>query len=120
MKGNIIMKSESLPGMIQFYVEGEHPFPNFPEFMAPDSIPGYDNLTPYGRGIVGKTVGPVLPPTIVGRAICSTQRRSHEVHPLSDPRCDDGNGTDSSHDPLRFFGQHHRACGGEPVVGGSV
>ncbi len=31
--------------------------------MAPDSIPGYDDLTPYGPGIVGKTVGPVLPPT---------------------------------------------------------
>ena len=31
--------------------------------MAPDSIPGYDDLTPYGPGIVGKTIGPVLPPT---------------------------------------------------------
>jgi hypothetical protein len=30
--------------------------------MAPDSVPGYTNLTPYGPGVVGRTVGPVLPP----------------------------------------------------------
>jgi hypothetical protein len=31
--------------------------------MAPDSIPGYDDLTPYGPGIIGKTVGPVSLPS---------------------------------------------------------
>jgi hypothetical protein len=59
----LMFHSESLPGIIQFYAEGEHPLPKFSEGMAPDSIPGYDDLTPYGPGIVGKTVGPVLPPT---------------------------------------------------------
>jgi hypothetical protein len=52
-----------IPGIVDYYAEGYHDAPNFPEGMAPDSIPGYDDLTPYGPGIVGKTVGPVLPPT---------------------------------------------------------
>ena len=30
--------------------------------MASDSIPGYSDLTLYGPGVVGKTVGPMLPP----------------------------------------------------------
>ncbi len=53
-----------LPGITDFYAEGDHPVPSFEEGMAPDSLPGYDDLTPYGPGIVGKTVGPVLPPTV--------------------------------------------------------
>jgi hypothetical protein len=52
-----------IPGITDYYAEGYAPPPSFPEGMAPDSIPGYDDLTPYGPGIVGKTVGPVLPPT---------------------------------------------------------
>jgi hypothetical protein len=48
-----------LPGICDYYAEGNHAFPWFPEGMADDSIPGYDDLTPYGPGIVGKTVGPV-------------------------------------------------------------
>ncbi|MEW6062527.1 MAG: hypothetical protein AB1600_11370, partial [Bacteroidota bacterium] len=55
--------SVSIPGVITFYAEGEHPLPSFPEGMADDSIPGYSDLTPYGPGVVGKTVGPVLTPT---------------------------------------------------------
>ncbi|MBI5380030.1 MAG: hypothetical protein HZA23_07780 [Nitrospirae bacterium] len=27
-----------------------------------DFIPGYDDLTPYGPGVVGRTIGPVQPP----------------------------------------------------------
>ncbi len=30
--------------------------------MAVDFIPGYDDLTPYGPGIVGRTIGPVQQP----------------------------------------------------------
>ena len=51
----------SLPGLISFYAEGDHEIPHFPEGMATDSIPGYTDLTPYGPGIIGKTVGPVMP-----------------------------------------------------------
>jgi hypothetical protein len=54
--------SVGTPGFVQYYSEGYAPPPSFPEGMAPDSIPGYDDLTPYGPGIVGKTIGPVLPP----------------------------------------------------------
>jgi len=56
------LRTNSLVGIIAFYAEGDHPLPKFPPGMAPDSIPGYDDLTPYGAGVVGKTVGPVLPP----------------------------------------------------------
>jgi len=55
-------ESPSPPGIVDYYAEGYHKLPSFREGMAPDSIPGYDDLTPYGPGIVGKTVGPVLPP----------------------------------------------------------
>jgi hypothetical protein len=54
-------RAQSLPSIVTYYAEGEHPIPEFEEGMAPDSIPGYD-LTPYGPGIVGKTVGPMVPP----------------------------------------------------------
>jgi hypothetical protein len=57
------LETRLLPGITDYYAEGYDPPPSFPEGMAPDSIPGYDDLTPYGPGIVGKTVGPVLPPT---------------------------------------------------------
>lgn len=49
-----------LPGITEYYAEGAHKIPSFDEGMAQDSIPGYDDLTPYGSGIIGKTVGPVL------------------------------------------------------------
>jgi hypothetical protein len=62
-KDGFRFETSILPGITDFYAEGHHDAPNFPEGMAPDSIPGYDDLTPYGPGIVGKTVGPVLPPT---------------------------------------------------------
>ncbi len=48
-----------LPGITDFYAEGAHPLPSFEEGMAPDSIRGYDDLTPYGPGVIGKTIGPV-------------------------------------------------------------
>ena len=48
-----------LPGICDYYGEGNHALPWFPEGMADDSIEGYSNLTPYGPGIVGKTVGSV-------------------------------------------------------------
>jgi hypothetical protein len=50
--------ARSIPGIVQYYAEGYAPLPQ----GEADSIPGYDDLTPYGPGIVGKTVGPVLPP----------------------------------------------------------
>ena len=46
-------------GILDYYVEGRHPVPKFNEGMAPDIIKGYHDLTPYGPGIVGKTIGPV-------------------------------------------------------------
>ncbi len=58
-----------LPGIGNYYAEGYHLPPSFPEGMAEDSVPGYDDLTPYGPGIVGRTVVPVL----LGSAVsCST------------------------------------------------
>jgi vacuolar-type H+-ATPase subunit H len=54
--------SVSPPGIISYYSEGWADPPKFLPGMATDSIPGYSDLTPYGPGIVGKTVGPVLPP----------------------------------------------------------
>ncbi|MBM3301250.1 MAG: hypothetical protein FJY85_15015 [Deltaproteobacteria bacterium] len=61
-KEGFFLETGVLPGVTEFYAEGYAPPPNFPEGMAEDSIPGYDDLTPYGPGVVGKTVGPVLPP----------------------------------------------------------
>jgi hypothetical protein len=54
--------TRSLPSIVPYYAEGNHELPRFDEGMAPDSIPGYSDLTPYGPGVVGKTVGPVPPP----------------------------------------------------------
>jgi hypothetical protein len=51
-----------LPGIVDVYAEGYHEPPSFPDGMATDSIPGYSDLTPYGPGVVGKTIGPVLSP----------------------------------------------------------
>lgn len=55
--------SESIPGIVTYYVEGYAPAPSFEPGFAPDSIPGYDDLTPFGPGVVGQTVGPTLPPS---------------------------------------------------------
>ena len=55
-----------LPGICEYFAEGNHALPWFPEGMAEDSIPGYDDLTPYGPGIVGKTVGAVKTLSTVG------------------------------------------------------
>jgi hypothetical protein len=55
-------ESRSLPGVITYYSEGWADPPKFNEGMATDSIPGYTDLTPYGPGVVGRTIGPVLPP----------------------------------------------------------
>ena len=48
-----------LPGVVDAYTEGNHPPPCFPDGMATDIIPGYSDLTPYGPGVVGKTIGPI-------------------------------------------------------------
>ncbi len=52
------------PGIVNYYAEGYHNVPQWPGPVEEDSIPGYDDLTPYGPGIVGKTVGPVEPPDL--------------------------------------------------------
>ncbi|MGA3287590.1 MAG: hypothetical protein ABSD46_09200 [Bacteroidota bacterium] len=54
--------SNSLPGILIYYSEGWAPAPVFEEGEATDSIPGYTDLTPYGPGVVGKTVGPLTVP----------------------------------------------------------
>ena len=46
-----------LPRITDYYAEGWHQLPWFPEGMAENSIPGYTDLTPYGPGIVGRTIG---------------------------------------------------------------
>jgi len=56
--GKFSIRAKSVPGIVQYYAEGYAPLPQ----GEADSIPSYDDLTPYGPGIVGKTVGPVLPP----------------------------------------------------------
>jgi hypothetical protein len=50
------IKTTLFPDVGDAYVEGDHPLPSFPEGHVPDSIPGYDDLTPYGPGKVYKTV----------------------------------------------------------------
>jgi len=55
--------SPGIPGIITYYSEGSAPLPSFDEGMATDSIPGYYDHTPYGPGVVGVEVGPVLPPS---------------------------------------------------------
>ena len=55
---------EGVPGIVDYYAEGYHNVPQWPGPVEEDSIPGYDDLTPYGPGIVGKTVGPVEPPDL--------------------------------------------------------
>ena len=54
--------SNSLPGILIYYSEGWAPAPVFEEGMATDIIPGYSDLTPYGPGVVGKTIGPITVP----------------------------------------------------------
>ncbi len=60
--GFTLKTSYGLPGIVAYYSEGES-VARCPEGMAVDFIPGYDDLTPYGPGIVGKTVGPVALPS---------------------------------------------------------
>jgi len=62
-KGFAFSSTGSLPGIVDYYVEGYAPPPRFNPGGAPSGpIPGYDDLTPYGPGVVGRTVGPVKPP----------------------------------------------------------
>jgi len=49
----------SLPGIVDYYAEGDTEPPCFQPGEAIDYIPGYDDHTPYGPGTVGKTIGPV-------------------------------------------------------------
>lgn len=59
--GFMFQTSYGLPGIVDYYAEGES-IARCPEGMAVDFIPGYHDLTPYGPGIVGKTIGPTAPP----------------------------------------------------------
>ncbi len=62
VSGFMFQTSFGLPGIIEYYAEGDAPLPRCPEGMAVDFIPGYHDLTSYGPGIVGKTIGPTAPP----------------------------------------------------------
>ncbi len=60
-EGDFSFWSNSRPGIVTYYAEGWTPEPDVDEGQL-DSlgrIPGYNDLTPYGGGIVGKTVGPL-------------------------------------------------------------
>jgi hypothetical protein len=50
----------SVPGIVPFYAEGWVDQPDSMAGSAEDSIPGYTGLTPYGPGVVGKTIGPIV------------------------------------------------------------
>ena len=54
--------SFGLPGIADYYAVGDASLPRCPEGMAVDFIPGYHDLTLYGPGIVGKTIGSTPPP----------------------------------------------------------
>jgi hypothetical protein len=60
--GFMFRTSYGLPGIVAYYAEGDAPLPKCPEGGAVNFIPGYDDLTPYGPGIVGRTIGPTAPP----------------------------------------------------------
>lgn len=62
LSGFMFHTSFGLPGIVDFYVEGDAPLPKCPEGMAVDFIPGYHDLTTYGPGIMGKIIGPTAPP----------------------------------------------------------
>ena len=50
----------SLPGIVDYYAEGYARPPQLPPGkVSPGPIPGYDDVTPYGPGVVGRTIGPV-------------------------------------------------------------
>jgi len=63
-RGGFSFSSNFPPGIVIFYSEGWAPAPEFGvDEEATGDIPGYTDLTPYGPGVVGKTIGPVLPPS---------------------------------------------------------
>ncbi|MDM7924742.1 MAG: hypothetical protein QUS35_01885 [bacterium] len=49
-----------LPGIVDMYLEGYTPPPSYDGYAEDSPIPGYDDLTPYGPGITGKTIGPAV------------------------------------------------------------
>ncbi len=50
----------SLPGIVDYYAEGYARPPLLPPGKVPPGpIPGYDDVTAYGPGVVGRTLGPV-------------------------------------------------------------
>ncbi|MBI3789235.1 MAG: hypothetical protein HY276_13400 [Ignavibacteriales bacterium] len=55
-RGGFSFVSNGLPSIVIYYAEGDHPLP----IGEVDSIPGYTDLTPFGPGVVGKTVGPAI------------------------------------------------------------
>ncbi|MCR4300436.1 MAG: hypothetical protein NUV51_02400 [Sulfuricaulis sp.] len=58
--GFVVESNNSLPGIVDYYIEGYAPVPNFEPGTAPSGpISGYHDLTAYGPGVVGKTIGPV-------------------------------------------------------------
>ena len=94
-----------LPGITEYYCEGYAPPPSFPEGMASDSIPGYTDLTPYGPGIVGKTVGPVMPPAPYLSVpfldtLLSYVHQSHELGWINNTRDDDAEEDEQAQDGI--------------------
>jgi hypothetical protein len=94
-----------LPGIAEYYCEGYAPPPSFPEGMATDSIPGYTDLTPYGPGVVGKTVGPVMPPDPFEPAtfldtLLSYIHQSHELGWINNTRDDDAEADERAEDGI--------------------
>jgi hypothetical protein len=78
-----------LPCIVNYYAEGYHGIPKWPESVEDDSIPGYDDLTPYGPGVVGKTIGPAPIPepfyhTAFLDTLVSYTQQAYDLQWLSD------------------------------------
>jgi hypothetical protein len=63
LRGFDFSSTGSLSGIVDYYAEGYAPPPSYPGSVpSDDPIPGYDDITPYGPGVVGRTIGPIRPP----------------------------------------------------------
>jgi hypothetical protein len=60
--GFMFRTSFGLPGIVAYYAEGDAPLPKCEAEPEGNFIPGYHDLTPYGPGIVGRTIGPATLP----------------------------------------------------------
>jgi len=97
--------SNLLPGIVIYYSEGWAPAPVFEEGEATDSIPGYSDLTAYGPGVVGKTVGPTQLPNpfnslVFLDTLLSYIDQSHSLGWINNTRDDDAEQDENAEDGI--------------------